>query len=143
VSTGLSVLGFDVGQRRIGVAVGQSVSGTASPVTVLTRTGPDFDWPRIDALVADWGPQAFVLGWPTLADGGIHPLAADIDALAAGLTARYRLPVHRIDERLSTHAAAAHPLHARRRPRPGRRTHVDDLAAQLIVESWLRGLPRR
>jgi putative Holliday junction resolvase len=137
VTAGLTVLGFDVGRRRLGVAVGQTVSGSASPLAVLPRQGPGFDWPRIDRLVADWAPQGFVLGWPTLADGSTHPLAADIDTLAAGLSARYGLPVHRVDERLSSHEAASRPLSARRRPRPGRRTHLDDVAAQVIVETWL------
>lgn len=140
MSGGLTVIGFDVGRRRVGVAVGQTITGTASPVMVLDRHGPDFDWPRIAVLVGDWSPQAFVLGWPTTADGRRHLLAPDIDALAAGLAERYHLPVHRIDERLTSHEAASRTATSRRlRPRPGRRVRVDDIAAQVIVETWLNG----
>jgi len=139
VSDALTVLGFDVGTRRVGVAVGQSISGTASPVGILERRGEDFDWPAIQRLVADWGPQAFIIGWPTQADGSTHPLAPAIDALAAGLEQRYRLPVHRIDERLTSHEAGSRIAGTSRRPRPGRRVRVDDIAAQVIVETWLNG----
>jgi len=139
VSRDITVLGFDVGKRRVGVAVGQGVSGTASPIGIIERRGEVFDWPSIDRLVADWGPQAFVLGWPTRADGSPHPLALDIDALATGLAERYHLPVHRIDERLTSHEAGSRIAGTSRRPRPGRRVRVDDIAAQVIVETWLNG----
>jgi putative holliday junction resolvase len=139
VSAVVTVLGFDVGKRRVGVAVGQRISGTASPVGIIERHGEDFDWRAIHAHVTDWGPQAFVLGWPTRADGSTHPLAHDIDTLAAGLDQRYGLPIHRVDERLTSHEADSRIAGTSKRPRPGRRVRVDHIAAQVIVETWLNG----
>ena len=120
-----TVLAFDYGRRRIGVAVGQE-DGSATLATVEVRHGR-IDW-TIGRLVETWQPDLFVLGCPATADGKPHPLAAEIARFARRLGGRYRREVALIDERLSSHAAhetAAPP-----------RTGLDAIAAGLILESW-------
>lgn len=129
-----TVLGFDYGRLRIGVAVGQELTGTAQPLATLSaRQGPD--WEAIARLIAEWRPQLLVVGVPRHADGS----ASDITLAALGfsrqLGRRYGLPVATIDERLSSHEAAS-----RLAARPGRRRRappaVDPMAAAVILESW-------
>ncbi len=135
VHTPRTVLGFDFGRLRIGVAVGQEITATAQPLVTLTapRQGPD--WDAITRLIAEWRPQLLVVGVPRHADGS----ASDITMAALGfsrqLRHRYGLPVETMDERLSSHEAAS-----RLAARPGRRRQarqgVDPLAAAVILESW-------
>lgn len=131
----VTVLGFDYGRRRLGVAVGQSVSGTATPLKVLPVRRGAPEWPLVAALVADWEPTDFVLGWPTTADGRPTGLEDELTAFAAELSRRFGLPVHTIDERLSSYEAGT------RQERPG--AALDALAAQVIVETWLRDVNQR
>lgn len=145
--SGGTVLGFDYGKKRIGVAVGQTVTASARPLaTVAVRdTGPE--WPRIDEFVAAWRPEALVVGLPQHLDerAGEHALAAPVTAFAAELGRRYALPVHLIDEHLSSHEAQQRAAQHGRRPPPQSRAakeEVDRVAAQVILESWL-AQPRR
>lgn len=136
-------LGFDFGLRRIGVAVGQSVTGSASPVTVVAARDGRPDWAAIDAAVNDWRPDALVVGIPLLLDGADQPVTHAARRFARRLRGRYALPVHEADERLSSRAASgvlveARHSGARRRTRKG---DVDRIAATLILERWLAERP--
>lgn len=134
-----TILTFDYGERRIGVAVGNSLTGTATPIATLTSAaGPD--WRAIDALIAQWAPQALVVGMPVNPDGGRHPLADRVAAFVAELDARHGLPVQTVDERY-TSAAAESGLRERRAHggRRIRREEIDSMAAALIAETWLAG----
>ena len=128
-----TLLGFDFGTRRIGVAVGQTVTATATALTTLTSTGGKPNWLRISQLIDDWQPAALIVGLPYETSGKEADVAPKMKRFARQLQGRYHLPVHLADERLTTRAAwealgkAAH--------RDGRR--VDALAAKLIVETWL------
>ncbi len=137
-----TVLGFDYGLRRIGVAVGETVTRTARPLAVVAAArGPD--WPALDRLVAEWGPDALVVGIPYNLDGTPHALTRAAERFARRLAARYRLPVHRVDERLSSAAARAAIREARaagRLRRPARRGARDRAAAQVILQAWLDGV---
>jgi len=138
--SGGTVLGFDYGKKRIGVAVGQTVTASARPLATVTAHGDEPDWTRIDALVAEWRPEALVVGLPQHLDGREHELAAPVQAFASTLQGRYALPVHLIDERLSSHEAAQRAAgQGRRRAAHTRaaKEEVDRLAAQVILESWL------
>lgn len=131
-------LGFDVGGRRLGVAVGESVAGTARALTVLPCDRGTPDWERLRALIAEWRPAALVVGVPRHADGTDSDSTALAERLARRLEDRFGLPVHRIDERLSSREAAAR-LAAAGRPVRGRRDRgrLDPVAAQVILETWL------
>jgi putative Holliday junction resolvase len=124
-----TVLCFDYGARRIGVAVGQTVTRTAGPLATLSARQGQPDWAALARLVAEWRPERFVVGLPTTADGAPHPLRAAIERFARRLEGRFRRPVEFVDERLSSWAAAADAGDGRH--------GVDALAAARILETWL------
>lgn len=124
-----TILAFDFGERRIGVAVGQTLTRTANALCVLPARAGKPGWDRVAALVAEWGPDRFVVGMPTTADGSRHRLAAAIERFARQLEGRFRKPSAFVDERLSSHAAQA----AGGRSKQG----LDAEAARLILETWL------
>ncbi len=116
------VLGFDVGARRIGVAVGSALGGTrALAVVDVHEAGPD--WKAVDRLHGEWRPHGLVVGDPMTLDGGDQPIRRYARAFANELKARYRLPVVMVDERSSSIEAAAafRPRPRRRQPSPPRR----------------------
>lgn len=139
-----SIVAFDYGTKRIGVAVGQTVSGTASPVaTVRSRAGTP-DWNAIRAIVESFAPEALVVGIPIEVNEDEdtvpteHPLTGPVMRFADQLHGLFGLPVHIVDERLSTYEARS------RAPGDGQ---IDAVAAQVILETWLHasalpGAPR-
>lgn len=130
------VLGFDFGTRTIGVASAQSVTGLGSPLPPLRARDGIPDWPQIDQLVADWRPQALIVGHPLNMDDSDSEISHLALKFARRLAARYpALPVFRQDERLSTREARA-TLAAVRDYRRGRTPSLDSTAACLIVADW-------
>jgi putative Holliday junction resolvase len=125
-----TLLCFDYGEKRIGVAVGQQVTATATALEIIAVRHGRPDWERIETLMRDWQPQALVVGNPLNLDGTRQPCTDAADRFARKLAGRFRIPVHRADERLTTYAA--------RRQVPGR-VKVDAEAAKIILESWLAG----
>lgn len=134
-----AVLGFDYGRRRIGVAVGQTVTRSATPLTTLNATADGPDWARLLALIAEWRPAGLVVGVPYNADGTPHDLTHEVLAFASALGERTGLPVHQVDERLSSAEAEAT---LREQRGPGRKqvakADIDAAAACVILNSWLR-----
>lgn len=124
-----TVLGFDYGERRLGVAVGQTLTRTAEALVTLPMRDGQPDWTRLAALIAEWRPTRLVIGLPSADDGRPHTNAPAIERFARRLAGRYRLPVAFVDERLSSYAAAEDPQ--------SRRLGVDAVAARLILETWL------
>jgi putative Holliday junction resolvase len=131
------LIAFDFGQRRIGVATGNLLTCTASPLTTV-NVGAELPWPEIDRIIAEWRPQRLVVGRP----GEKGPLAAQVERFVATLEQRYGLDVATVDETLTSHAAHAELRDARRagylRRRLGKKTMIDRHAACLIAEQWLR-----
>lgn len=126
-----TVLAFDYGSVRIGVAIGSELTGSARPLATLAGR----DWAAIDRLIAEWQPDACVVGVPRLADGGASDTTRGALRFARQLDGRYRLAVATHDEHLSSHAAAerlAAASHRGRRAGPG----LDAAAAAVILESW-------
>ena len=135
------ILAFDYGVRRIGVAVGQTTTGTASPAGVIPVHGTP-DWPAIERCVNEWTPGRLLVGVPYNMDGTETVLTATCRAFATELARRFGLPVDCVDERLTSAAASADLREARRsgaRSRRVRREDIDAHAARLILETWLRG----
>ncbi len=136
VSRPRTVMGFDFGRVRIGVAVGQELTATASPlVTVKTRNGRP-DWDGIARLIQQWRPQLLVVGVPRHADGSDNAVTTAALHFSRQLQGRYGLTVATIDERLSSNEAATWAAAQGIRTAGGRLT-VDALAAALILQSWL------
>ncbi|WP_038052157.1 Holliday junction resolvase RuvX [Thioalkalivibrio sp. ALJ1] len=127
----MGLLAFDYGRRRIGIAVGEELTGSARGLRTMPTDAPNL-WSTLDALVADWDPEGFVVGWPTQADGKPTPLAKRIRAFARTLEERYQQPVYWCDEHLTSHLA-------RERRRPGRNDPgLDAHAAAVILEGWFQ-----
>jgi len=138
------LLGFDYGKKRIGVAVGQELTATATPLETVHSTAAGPDWAAISRLIKTWQPGALIVGLPRNMDGTEHELADDARAFGSELHARYQLPVHWIDERLSS-MEAQHML-AEQAPYPRRlagrhKDDVDKVAAQVILQTWLAQPP--
>lgn len=129
-----TLLGFDHGGRRIGAAVGQSLTGTASPLTVIPVRDNRPDWNVIQRLVDEWQPDALVVGLPLNMDGTEQASTDAARRFGRQLHGRFGLPVHWVDERLSTHEARTRLAEA------GDHDAEDDpVAAQIILETWFAG----
>lgn len=137
------VLGFDYGARRIGVASGNRISQSARPLPVLTVNAGQPDWTRVDALLADWKPEALVVGLPLTLEGGEQKITRGARTFADALAQRSGLPVHLVDER-HTSQEASRRFAAQRASGAARRrdaANIDSLAAAVILESWLTQAP--
>lgn len=137
-----TLLGFDYGKRRIGVAVGQEITHTAQGLTTIVCTNDQPDWDAIDKLVRQWQPQLLVVGMPHNMDDSPHELAPVVQSFGDKLRHRYQLPVVWIDERLSSREAEQR-ITASQRPKQRKqdKAEVDKLAAELILQSWLNSNP--
>lgn len=127
------LLGFDFGTKRIGVAVGQELTATATAQETLQSRDGGPDWDGITRLIEEWQPDALVVGLPFNLDGSEHETTHLARRFGNRLAGRYNLPVFTIDERLSS-VEAERILGERGR---FSREEVDKLAAQIILESWL------
>jgi putative Holliday junction resolvase len=125
----LTFLAFDFGLKRVGVATGNSLTGTARPLKTLAAEG-DARFAAIAALLAEWQPDALVVGIPFHPDGAPHDNTRRAQRFARQLHGRFRLPVHEVDERYSTTEAASN----------GARD-LDAASAALLLEQYLRSLP--
>lgn len=130
-----TVLGFDFGAKRIGVAVGETSTGIASPLEAIALEANEARFAAIGRVVDEWKPVLLVVGRPRHADGGVHEVARLAEKFARRLRERYRVPVVFVDETL-TSAVAESELRATR-TRGGRRSDVDVMAATLILQGYL------
>lgn len=136
---GGTVLGFDVGARRIGVAVASTFAHGARAVAVIDVHAAGPDWAAIDRLRDTWRPDGLVVGDPMTLDGGDQPIRSVAHAFAARLGERYTLPVVLVDERGSSIEAAQRFAADRAQGRRKRRdaAALDAMAAAVILERWL------
>jgi putative pre-16S rRNA nuclease len=130
------LLGLDFGGRRIGVAVSDELGLTAQPVLTLVRKNAKRDLQSLGRLLRKFGCTGIVVGHPLYMSGDVSPQAERTQAFAEGLRAAFGLPVHLWDERLTSAEAHRH-LHAAGRPLAGHREVVDQVAAVLILQSFL------
>ncbi len=135
-----TILAFDYGLRRIGVAVGQDVTASASPVGVVANGEDGVDHERIRAIIREWHPTKLVVGMPTHADGSPGAMTAAVEAFIDEL-AQYGLPISSIDERYSSLEAEQALKNARRQGSRGRisKQDIDAAAAVFIAERYLAG----
>lgn len=140
-----TLLAFDYGHKRLGVAVGQTLTRTATALEVLPSDNEQLLWSGLDRLIQEWQPTLFVLGKPTHADGSEPAVAASIKRFGDQLQARYNRELCYIDERLSSREAQAWldagvPGQGRAAKKPsktrGGKQNIDHIAAKLILESW-------
>lgn len=135
----ITVMAFDYGLKNIGVAYGQSVTGTANELKPLPARDGIPNWDHVQQLLREWQPQHLLVGLPLNMDGSDSDLCARARKFANRLNGRFGLPVTLHDERLSTRAAKDE---ARDRGHHGHYASapIDSIAARLILESWLESL---
>ena len=133
-----TLIGFDFGERRIGVAVGETSTRIANPLGAIEESANEPRFRAIGRIVDEWRPAGFVVGRPRHADDSEHVIAKLAEKFARRLQARYHLPVEFIDETLTS--AVAESQLRETRTRPGRKSDVDALAAAIILQSFLDSL---
>ena len=117
-----TVLAFDFGLKRIGVAVGEPELRSAHPLPAVS------EFPEIEKLIAEWKPAKLVVGLP-IREQGEHPLAKRVERFARRLEGTFHLPVARVDERFTS-------VEAESRLRGVKNKAIDSVAAQLILEQY-------
>ncbi len=143
-------LGFDYSQNKIGIAVGQLLTGTSSSLTTIISHNKKINWESIEQLLDQWRPVALIIGLPLTMEGEEQETTEAVRIFGNQLKERYNIPIHFMDERL-TSREASHLLgyegitSPRRHNKPGKKVKkkkqqghdIDQLAAQLILQSWL------
>lgn len=131
-----TLLAFDFGEKRIGVAVGDNIVGLAHPLQTIAAESNDIRFAAIAALIAEWHPVRLVVGLPTYLDGTEHALTQLCRKFARRLEGRFNLPVELVDERLTSSEASQALKQAGiggRKQKP----MLDQVAAQLILQHYL------
>ncbi len=128
-----TLLGFDFGKQRIGIAVGQSITATATALCTINARHAQPDWDRISEIIDEWHPDALVVGLPLHADGSDSAITRAARKFAQQLQARSCLPVHTMNEKLSSHAAKQLLL----QDKTGAKAGIDAIAAMIILQNWL------
>lgn len=134
-------LGFDYGTRSLGVAVGQLLTREARPLCNLPARDGTPNWDSIGKLLAEWQPEALVVGMPLNMDGTASDMSQRAQKFANRLHGRFGLPVHTHDERLTTFAAKGERMQRGEYSRNFRDDPVDALAASLLLQGWLENQP--
>ena len=127
-----TVLAFDFGLRRIGVAIGQTITKSSRPLTVLHATDGIPQWEEVKSLISTWDVTQLVVGLPFNTDGSEQEITLAAKKFSRRLQAKYRLPVALIDERYSTKAAKSSLTF-----RSTKNASIDSHAAAVILDSWL------
>ena len=122
------IMCFDFGTKKIGVAVGQLITSTATPVSILKAKNGIPDWQKIRQLINEWQPSLLVIGLPLNMDGSECEMSRLSQKFARKLNGRFNLPVEMMDERLTSFEA--------KELDKGRGKPVDDIAAKIILESF-------
>lgn len=130
-----TILAFDFGEKRIGVAVGETLIKTASPLTTINTEVNEVRFTEIAKLIEEWQAKLLVVGLPTSLDGSEHEMTKLSKKFAQRLEGRFNLPVIMIDERLSSAEAAQHLSQSGIKGRE-QKPLIDAVAAQVILQSY-------
>ncbi|ROR98926.1 putative Holliday junction resolvase [Sinobacterium caligoides] len=130
-----SLLAFDYGLKHIGVAQGQTVTQTASPLCVLKAKDGQPNWQQVEQLLTEWQPDLVIVGLPLNMDGSPSEMSARANKFANRVHGRFGVAVETIDERLSSYEAKGQVIERSGQRNFGQQT-VDAIAAQLILQSW-------
>lgn len=134
-----TILAFDFGLRRIGIAVGQQITQSASPLGVVANGEGGPDWSRIASLLEEWRPARLIVGMPWHADGSRSETTELVESFIVQLR-RFEIDVDTVDERYTSMEATQQLKHARLGGAKGRisKDMIDSSAASLIAERWLK-----
>ena len=119
-------MGFDFGTSKIGIAVGQKITASASPISVVKAKDGKPNWSQLDKVIGEWQPRLFVVGLPLNMDDSENVMTKAAVRFAKRLNGRYGIPFEMVDERLSTFEAKQDTLE-----------DIDATSASLILETWL------
>lgn len=133
---GGTVIAFDFGERRIGVAVGETAVKHAHPLCTIRSTANEERFSAISKLLAEWQPTELVVGQPLSVEGEAHEMTRRCHRFANQLRGRFNLPVTLVDERFSS-VEAARQLHECGLDGKQSKQHIDSVAAQLILQGYL------
>lgn len=128
------VLGFDFGEKRIGVASGQSITCSANPVTTLPSVNNKPDWSAIESLIQEWKPDALIVGLPFYLDGSKSEMTERAEKFSRQLGGRFHLPIFTHNEALSSFEAEQF---LQQKKKQHNKQDIDKIAAAIIVQSWL------
>lgn len=131
----MTLMGFDFGTQKIGIAIGQQLTQTASALPEIPAKDGQPQWQTVASLIEEWKPDAFVVGIPFNEDGSENPLSARARKFGNRLHGRFGLPLFTINEHLSSYDARDHIQQYSGRAAKSNR-YVDSVAAVLILESW-------
>ncbi|WP_417515466.1 Holliday junction resolvase RuvX [Marinobacter sp.] len=132
-----SVVAFDFGLRRIGVATGQEMLGTGQPLAMIPADNGTPDWSQLEKLLEEWRPDLVLVGLPLNMDSSENDMCGRARKFGKRLHGRFHVPVEMVDERLTSYEAKGDVI-AAGGSRDFGRHGVDDRAAVLILESWCR-----
>lgn len=129
------LLGFDFGMKRIGIAIGQTITKTARPLKTIPAKEGIPNWDTVRSLMVKWQPDAIVIGIPLNMDGTLQKISTNARQFAEELERRFKLPVYQVDERLTTKDARER-IFAGGGYKALQDGQVDQVAAQLILQNW-------
>lgn len=132
-----TVMGFDFGTQKMGMANGNSMTGTAQPLPLFPMRDGIPDWDKLEKIIAQWQPDLCIVGLPLNMDDSESELSQRARKFARRLKHRINKPVWMVDERLSTRDAREALQHYQQRGH-AKRTSADSLAAVMLIESWFR-----
>ena len=135
-----TVMGFDYGKTRIGVAIMNTLTGIPTPQSTINARDGAPDWTAISRCLNEWKPARLVVGMPRKLDGSDSAMQEPIERFIRQLTGRYNLPVDVVSEQLSSREAEQRLKQARQagRKRKIRKDEIDQVAATIILESWMQ-----
>ena len=131
-----SVLGFDYGKKRIGIATGQTITNSATPCITINQINGNPDWDAIASEIQQWKPQLLVVGMPYHTDGSENKMTAASRQFCYELEKRFKLPVQEVNEALSSQQAEE-ILKADIKINKQNKHEIDRMAAAIIVLRWL------
>lgn len=134
------VIAFDFGLKRTGVAVGNTITGNATPECTLQSKDNKPDWDGISELFATWQPSIIVVGMPMTLDGEENPITAKVQRFCNQIQGRYNLKVEQENEQFTSIEAAARLKQVRQSGRKKKvsKDEVDKIAASIILENWMQ-----
>ena len=131
-----TIMAIDYGRKRIGIASGQTITGSASPITTLNQINGAPDWAGLAELIGQWQPQALIVGMPYYLDGKENDMTKIVDLFCLELEQRFALPVYKINEALSSYEAEA-MLKKNTKIGKHNKHEIDKMAAAIIAQNWL------
>ena len=134
------IVAFDFGLKRTGVAVGNTLTGSATPECTLISKDQQPDWDGITKLFKDWKPAKIVVGMPTELDGSENPLAKSVQRFCNQIEGRYNIEVEQENEQFTSIEAARRLKQLRQSGRKKKisKDEVDKIAAAIILENWMQ-----